>query len=369
MSNGLNFEEVRLQEVNLFVGVSGSGKSRFLSSFFNVARFAIGNELNRPIFLGQWELEAEINGSIYKWVCKRESDLNNRGVVLYEQIKVKDNTSNEFTPLVSRTTDRFQYNNSNLPKLDFSKSCIELLKDEDLINPIYQGFRNVIRRKFSHGGVDNTLTYLGVDKSFEKNFENSASRDNALYSLFNLPLNLRLYLIKKYLINEYNEIIIFFKQLFPNIDKCSIVNQSKEKSIGGYTPVFMVTEKGVENKIQLNDLSSGMIKVLLILTDIITMPKGFIYELDEYENSLGINVINFLPSLLLEHQSSKQFLITTHHPYLINKMPISNWYVFSRKGNQVKIKYGEELIKKYGKSSQDSFIKLINDPFYSSENI
>ncbi len=90
--------------------------------------------------------------------------------------------------------------------------------------------------------------------------------------------------------------------------------------------------------------------------------------IDEYENSLGVNAIDFLPSMLLEYKSNEQFFITSHHPYLINQMPISSWYVLHREGAIVEIKFGEELEKRYGKSKQQAFIQLMNDSFYNTGN-
>jgi AAA15 family ATPase/GTPase len=107
-----------------------------------------------------------------------------------------------------------------------------------------------------------------------------------------------------------------------------------------------------------------MQKVLLIVTDVLTLPKGSIYIIDEYENSLGTNAIDFLPQFLTDHGENGQFFITTHHPYLINSMPMRTWKVFRRQGGKVSIKSGEEFEEKYGKSKQRAFIQLINDPFY-----
>ena len=108
-----------------------------------------------------------------------------------------------------------------------------------------------------------------------------------------------------------------------------------------------------------------MQKVLLIITDIQMLPNGGVYLIDEYENSLGLNAIEFLPTYLLELEKDMQLFITSHHPYIINKFPVKNWYVFHRTGYEVKIKYGEELVTRFGISKQQAFTKLINDPFYT----
>jgi ABC-type multidrug transport system ATPase subunit len=129
-------------------------------------------------------------------------------------------------------------------------------------------------------------------------------------------------------------------------------------------PVFAVKEKNIENWIPIDKLSSGMKKVLLILLDAFIAPPESIYLIDEYENSLGINPINFFPTFLDELEKDIQFVITSHHPYIINNLPVDNWYIFHRKGNNITIRFGEENIKRLSKSKQQRFIQLINDPFY-----
>ncbi|MCK4818138.1 ATP-binding protein, partial [bacterium] len=129
---------------------------------------------------------------------------------------------------------------------------------------------------------------------------------------------------------------------------------------------FAIKEKGMKKWIPAQQLSSGMKKVLLILTDLFILPEdGKVYLIDEYENSLGINAINFFPSVLFDVDSPSQFILTSHHPYLIGKIPVKNWIVLHRKKSRVLVKQGKELEERFGKSKQKAFIQLINDPFYS----
>ncbi|MBF0477532.1 MAG: ATP-binding protein, partial [Deltaproteobacteria bacterium] len=130
-------------------------------------------------------------------------------------------------------------------------------------------------------------------------------------------------------------------------------------------PVFCIKEAGVSEWIPAGKLSSGMQKVLLILTDIHTLSDGCIYLIDEYENSLGISAIDFLPEILSRIDKKVQYIITSHHPYIINDIVADNWLVFHRQGSEVTIRYGEENIKWFGKSKQQRFVQLINDPFYN----
>jgi len=108
-----------------------------------------------------------------------------------------------------------------------------------------------------------------------------------------------------------------------------------------------------------------MFKVLLILTDLYSIPDGSIYIIDEYENSLGVNAIHFLPELLYKIENDIQIFITSHHPYLINKIPIENWIILNRKGTKIEARFGEKNKELYGKSKHDQFTNLLNDPFYN----
>jgi len=125
-----------------------------------------------------------------------------------------------------------------------------------------------------------------------------------------------------------------------------------------------IKERNIKEYITSDQMSSGMQKVLLLLLDSFLIPEGGIFLIDEYENSLGLSAIDFLPDFLTETDLNNQFFITSHHPYIINNIPIENWLVFHRKGLQVKIKSGTELKEKFGKSKQKYFLQLVNDSFY-----
>jgi predicted ATPase len=136
--------------------------------------------------------------------------------------------------------------------------------------------------------------------------------------------------------------------------------------LGADVPVVFIKERGIKKPVQLNEIASGMQKVLLIITDVVTAPPDTLYMIDEYENSLGVNAIDFLPSFLNECGGSRQFIVTTHHPLLINAIPVSDWFVFHRRGLNIKVAHGSEIEARYGRSKQQRFVQLINDPLYTA---
>jgi len=176
-----------------------------------------------------------------------------------------------------------------------------------------------------------------------------------------------MYFFEKYHKDIYETICHEFISLFPFVREVKVLDAEHYGiSLPGLVPVFSLREKETNQWVRLDTFSSGMKKVLLILTDIFVLPvSGAVYLIDEYENSLGTNAINFFPNVLFETEKPSQFIITSHHPYIIGNVQVRDWIVLHRKGTEVFAKQGKELEEKFGKSKQKSYIKLINDPFYT----
>lgn len=359
------FQKTDLGMMNLLVGSSGSGKTRFLNTVFNFADFVVTGGTFRA---GTWELAVIAGEYEYSWECMTEEPSEDKYQVKSETIKRRRTASSEeFMTLIERGEQGFFFRGEKLPKLQQDKLSVTLLKEEELIRPLYETFAKVQRRNFHDEGLRDALAFQPVPKKF---LEETKQIDGVsrLWKQEN-TVSAKMFLLKESFPDLFELAVATFKAVFPSITDCEIRmirSASVNIDVHGPVPAFYVKEKGVSRWIGLHELSSGMQKVLLIVTDIITLPKGSIYMIDEYENSLGVNAIDFLPQFLLDHGEDAQIIITTHHPYLINSMPIKCWRVFKREGSKVSIKKGEEFEEKYGKSKQQAFIQLINDPFYAA---
>jgi len=360
------FDEISLNKINLFVGTSGAGKTKYLNTIFNFSGFVVrGN----PFMEGSWKLTIETEKYEYYWEYESRINSSGKNEITHELVKRRLlNSQDDFKSLVSRSIDLFTFCDTKLPKLQLDTPSITLLKEEEYIRPLYDTFSLVQRRNFHDEGLRDALALQNVPADLIKNSK-SNSGINELWKQEN-TLNAKIFLLKENFPELYNTTINTFKQIFNLITDCNIqILKNPPISIHyeGIVPVFVIKEKKVKKWIPLQQLSSGMQKVLLIIADILTLPKGSIYIIDEYENSLGINAIDFLPQFLLEHGQDIQIFVTTHHPYLINSMPMKSWRVFHRTGSKVTIKNGKELENSYGKSKQKAFIQLINDPFYMGD--
>jgi len=356
---GWKFSKIELGKINLFVGVTGSGKTRILNTIFNIASYATGKSLLSP---GKWNIKIEQNGSIYRWVVTAAID---KGETIYKEEKISKIVGKKEVSIVERNKNEFKFDGTVLPKLPKNKSSISLLKDEKIIKPINKCMSNILRRSFFEAHLKDAVGYTSLSNNIIKKIE----KENEVGSLFGgkFDISAKLWFMKNFFQENYQLVCDYYMETFPFITRVEVRDMRKvdpEGPLLNLTPAFCIKERNVKKWILLQELSSGMQKVLLLLTDICTMPLGATYLIDEYENSLGINAIDSFPDFLLEHELNTQIIITSHHPYMINNIHPKHWFVFHRKGGDVTIKYGDEFVEKMGKSKQQYFFQLINDPFY-----
>ncbi len=358
------FDRVDLGMFNLVVGDSGSGKTRFLNTLFNLGRDVAGKRDH--LFHGNWIVRLEQNGNFYRWELKIDPSTNGNPVVRRELL-VRE-TDNGDATIVDRNEISFRFNDRTLPKLSRENTCIELLQGEEIIRPLYEGFSKILRRDFSKEGLGKYILYEVIPKDLLR------LKVQNLDQLFHMPLglNLKLHILKENFSDIYQSICSWYLELFPFIEEIAIkdlksIRVPLESDALGISPIVCIKEKGIDNWLPIPELASGLQKTLLIITDIYSLPDGAIYLIDEYENSLGISIIDFLPDCLDEVESNIQVIVTSHHPYVINRVPVEDWIVFNREGWEVKVRCGPDNVKHYGRSKQQKFIQLINDPFYNRE--
>ena len=127
--------------------------------------------------------------------------------------------------------------------------------------------------------------------------------------------------------------------------------------------VVKIKEKSVLNWIEGSNLSSGMWKTLEHIAEIYLCADNSAILIDEFENSLGINCIDEITHQILASERNLQFIITSHHPYIINNIDYHYWKLVTRNGSVVQAedatKYG------IGRSKHEAFTQLINLDAYA----
>jgi hypothetical protein len=345
-----------LPNLNLLVGVSGVGKTRTLKAIYNLKAIANGASLNGV----KWDVcFVGDDGHEYSWMGEFEtqeeailvddSSDENQQVRLTNERLVCDNHG----VLIERQGSDIVLNGQKTPKLSPFESVIELLKQEDQISPVKESLDNIILADSTSYGRFWSLP-VGILRKFEK-----AKLSNLQKS--GLPVQIKLSILHRAFPKTFRRIKEAFISVFPNVLDVKI-----ETIRGNSIPIGLsdflkeantvsIKEKGVKDWIQ--NISSGMLKTLMYISELYLAPENSIILVDEFENSLGVNCLDSVTELILGDKGF-QFFITSHHPYIINSVSPAYWKIVTRKGGVVTIKDSEDF--HISEARQKAFVDLIN---------
>ena len=247
------------------------------------------------------------------------------------------------------------FNNVKTVKLPQEKRVINLLKEEDEISIIYKNFQKITfhdhsettTNRVSHGDMN-----LKVEKY--KSIQDIQESDESVRT----KLYLTLYKSK----TTFNVIKEKFIDFFPYVENIKIEPISSKKILQEI-PFIQIKEKGIEHWIDERQLSSGMLRTLLHISELYLGANGTVILVDEFENSLGINCIDEMTNELIIHKRDLQFIITSHHPYIINNINYANWKIVTRNAGNVTSRDATDF--NFSKSKHEAFTQLINLDEYS----
>ena len=359
-------ERIEFNSLTLLVGASGVGKTRILNAILCLKKIAHGASLNGV----EWKVEFSTKGQTYEWSGLFE----NKGFFSESIFEDSDKTDDKDKPnivneklyvnheeIVDRNPENIIFNGNRTVKLSQKESVISLLKEEDLIKVIYEDFSKII---FDDSAKKENRVEVLKFLLFENESFSESSKEWDLDSVRNSDEDLRtkLYLAYKYLPKIFEQIKFSFIDVFPYIENLKIepIEKSDEKIPRFFKemPFVQIKEKGIHNWIDERKLSSGMYRTLFHIAELYLCGDGTIILIDEFENSLGINCIDDITDSIVTYSGDLQFIITSHHPYIINNINLVNWKVVARRAGVVKNYNASEL--NLGKSKHEAFYQLIN---------
>jgi hypothetical protein len=252
--------------------------------------------------------------------------------------------------------------NMPLPKLKKSESAVSLLRNVESVSPLYKAMTSVL------------LSYGADTSKFLQNAEQFADDTytdlDSLRAAVQKPLLARALAMQSIFPNEYQALVTGFRDIFPSVTDVRVGYVSEFSPHIHSVMRGMVTvgikETGVPNWVFGPELSSGMFRTFVHLLEFELSPRGTIFLIDEVEDSLGINCLSAVIDLVKEKSRDLQFIMTSHHPYIINNIGIEDWRIVTRKGSTVTVRNAGEISALNGQSRQDKFIRLINAPEYEA---
>ncbi len=353
-------EKAEFETLTLLVGASGVGKTQILKSILNLKSVANGKSIS-GIY---WEITFEtLNGNTYEW----KGEFENKGDIDFSDDEDEDlkrhKPSIQFEKLylngniiIDRNNNDIFFNGNKTVKLPNQQSVIYLLKEEELIKPVFEGFGRII---FSDQ-TDSTREAYRIKFSDTQKLLKSVKTISQIQEAKE-DIRIKLFLAYKNVPDVFETIKERYIDIFPQVEDIKVepldIDDEDLPIFFKEYPFIQIKEKGIEKWIKQHNISSGMFRSLIHISEIYLCSEGSVFLIDEFENSLGINCINELTNDILSSKRKTQFIITSHHPYIINNVEYTNWKLVTRTKGVVKTHKPEKF--NIGKSKHDAFMQLI----------
>jgi predicted ATPase len=346
--------------LTLLVGVSGVGKTQILNSIWQLTRIADGKSVNGVKWNVLFETKA---GQEYQWCGEYESkplldeeyidepdeEIRNKSKIETEKLILNGEN------IVVRERSEIRLKGVLTPKLSPTESVLSILSEEEEISPARNSFKRIIRSDFSN---NRRILFSRMPSEYEKMAKCGCSLEEIQES--SLDSSLKVGLLYSCVPEIFEQIKARYIDIFPQVEDVRF-EKSKERSIffsSAASPNLEIKEKGVQGWIEQRKISSGMFKTFMHLSEMYLWPSGTVVLIDEFENSLGVNCINFLTEDILEGNRRLQFIVTSHHPYIINNISPKFWKLVTRQGGIVTTHDSTDL--QLSNSHHSAFIQLIN---------
>ena len=363
--------EVSFSDFNLLVGVSGVGKTKIINTINAICSAAKGE--SSQVRGCDWEIHVSCDEGNYIWFGQTwppgssSSEINgfsdfsaNISAKFYREEIFKDGK-----PIVRRYHE-FRFLDTTLPALNDNDSAIILLKDTEEIAPLYQALAKIVKSEaadYNSGVGDDLETFPSqIAEKWLTHFKDLGKLKEAP----NMPIVLKAYLLQQNFSPESDRLKRLYSDIFPTvidykIDRIESVDADFTKRHPNLADhlALAIKEKDVPGWLLGGRLSSGMIKTMIQIFEADLSEDGSTLLIDEIENSLGLNCLSDVVDYLLG-KSTLQLIITSHHPYIINNVPMKYWKLVTRKGSEVTVKDTSSIRGLDKNSLLSGFVQLTN---------
>lgn len=373
-STGWNLEPIEFGRMTLLVGASGVGKTQILRAISNLRRISRGH---CPPGVS-WAIEFQGGRNLqYKWEGRYErkpdyvldlplpwGDLEDipedeRPIVESEKLWINDEL------IIDRKFGEIVFDGTPTVKLSKTESALSLLKQEEKISGAHAAIGKVIFDDNTRGA--NRFEIWPFDEEEIERVERYSSLKELRES--SELLRFKLFWLFEKDREAFEHLVASFADMFPFVERVKLTalgSASKKSPLRWMrqTPVIQIKESGVSDWVSEFQISSGMKRAFIHLAELYLCADSTLILIDEFENSLGINCIDEVTSSILSAERDMQFILTSHHPYIINKIDPVHWKLVTRKGSKVATRDMDSLY--LSKSKQKAFTQLINMEEYET---
>lgn len=352
LKTGLEIKRIKFyDDITLLVGLSGVGKTQIL----NAIEYSLSLAVNKDILLQPYcvNIGILVNNDRYEWSYRIEN-------VLEEDLLTEnENYCFTYEKLLCNGKLVFERNNEDVTIVGYEK-VPKPKKDESLLLQYSEDdkFEKLVYHIRKLYPIDVELDVRGCIKTeyfnrYKLKIRETMDRDpeTDFRTFSHLPVAVKIYITKNYYYDLYIKIFDVIKELFMEIEDIDVVEDSVRD-------MYLVAIKVYGKTLLQDDISNGMLKTIYYIVELFTMSEDSLVLIDEFENGLGVNCIDLLSEILLFERKDLQFIITSHHPKIINGVSINKWKIIDREGSVVinsdSNQYG------IGNSQHDSYFNLLN---------
>ena len=354
LRTGLKIERVVFNDdITLLVGLSGVGKTQILNAIEYSLKLAVNKNLRLEPY--NTTLCFQIGEEVYVWSYRIQQDhaediFESKEIKYFFAYEKLQNIKGDI--LMQRTPDTIQvtgYDKVPTPKKD--ESLLVQYSEDAFVKPIISEMLKLypIEIEMDVRGAIAQESFNMFKAKIKESFKENEKQPFKKFS--HLPVPLKIYITKEYYPQMYAQIFSAVKELFMEINSIDIVEDPDRE-------IYMVAIDVYGKRLLQHEISNGMLKTIYYIVELITMSKNSLVLIDEFENGLGVNCIDVLAELLLGERRDLQFVITSHHPKIINQISNKKWKIIERDIATVKNFTAEE----YGimHSQHDAYFNLIN---------
>ncbi|EJD6585068.1 AAA family ATPase [Providencia rettgeri] len=370
-------------DMTLLVGPSGAGKTTILKSLRDLKKITYGSSINGF----KWDVSICYSGSNYRWagefsfveknvldsllvdpkeeffkslmkgMNKRIAE-NEDGIFIVNETLQVDNKN-----ILERTGSEIKLSTKKIKiKLPDNESTLISLRDEPKIKEFISAIKKITSLDDDYLSVEGINVHNITPKKEVEHVDDTDITASKLKTL-SWDMEKKLYFCQMKLRDVFDKINNAYKDIFPFVECISVKEFVYQETASKY--LILIKELGSDAIISGDSLSSGMSKTLMLLCYFYLSNEDVVFLIDEFENGLGVNCLDEIVDLLSsENRNNKiQFILTSHHPYIINNIDMDSWSVIARNGNKIK-SYDPIVDLKLNSSKHDAFLSLINSSIY-----
>jgi len=358
--------------LNLLVGISGAGKSHTLAAIEMICSAALHEE--EILANCDWSVSVRWGDKNLCWSASTGAEpsfgYEGDSALLtrqYESVFERETISIDGSIVVARDEHGVRAFGDQIPVLTGTQSIVGLFRQDIRIAPLALALASVrstyekdLRRLVKKGGLAAVLA----------RYESRSLTD--LIGDHKLPLPLKAYVLQERFTADFEQLVRApYCDIFPSVtdvrvDRASELVPEDPDSYHrrGVVLDLAIRERAVRPWVTSDVLSEGMFRTLVHILELALSPPGTVLLIDEYENSMGVNCLPAVTEHILRRAGDLQFIITSHHPYVIESIAKEQWMIVRRKGSVVEVAPAREFISLSTSSNQDAFIQLLNAEEY-----